>query len=90
MVYVLKSENGYLKISTIKSLNWTFGVTASSSSLKKIGRTYLQIKLVLFDRDGGGENGEREVLFEMDVKGFYELIGEMERARAVIGVVEEE
>ena len=73
MVYVLKSENGYLKISTIKSLNWTFGVTASSPSLKKIGRSYLQIKLVLFDRDGGGENGEREALFEMDVADVWGL-----------------
>ena len=74
-----------LKVNEIISLNWTFGVTASTSSLKSVGRTFLQLKLKLKDSEG---SGVRDVVMEMDVKGLYRLLGEMERAKGVMDSIE--
>ena len=82
---MLGGNGALLKVNEIVALNWTFGVTAATSTLAQCGRTYLQLKLTLRETDG---EGQREVLMEMDVKGLYNLLGEMERAKAVLSVVE--
>lgn len=56
-------------------MTWTFGVTASNDMLDQVGKTYLRV-------DFGGE------VVEMDVNGVYKLMGELERARGIMEVIE--
>ncbi|GMH62691.1 hypothetical protein TL16_g10561 [Triparma laevis f. inornata] len=59
----------------LDSMTWTFGVTASNDMLDQVGKTYLRV-------DFGGE------VVEMDVNGVYKLMGELERARGIMEVIE--
>ena len=56
-------------------MTWTFGVTASNDMLDQVGKTFLRV-------DFGGE------VVEMDVNGVYKLMGELERARGIMEVIE--
>ena len=43
-----------LSVDRLVDMEWRFGVTASTSELKSVGATFLQLKLMLQKRDGSG------------------------------------
>jgi len=67
-----------LNVNQLVDLEWSFGVTASSSELGKIGSTYLQLKLVL-DK---GNNTTEDVHMDLTLSQFYEFLHEMQKAKA--------
>eukprot|EP00485_Elphidium_margaritaceum_P008028 CAMPEP_0202701750 /NCGR_PEP_ID=MMETSP1385-20130828/14809_1 /ASSEMBLY_ACC=CAM_ASM_000861 /TAXON_ID=933848 /ORGANISM="Elphidium margaritaceum" /LENGTH=169 /DNA_ID=CAMNT_0049359231 /DNA_START=32 /DNA_END=541 /DNA_ORIENTATION=+ len=65
-----------LKFNEVIDMEWKFGVSASSDSCKKLGTTFLQLKLVL---DKGDKT--EDVVMELSLKQFYEFLHEMEKAK---------
>jgi len=63
-------------------LDWKFGVTASSSELQAVGSSFLQVRLSL---DKGGPAPE-EVVMEMTLPQFYEMMHQLEMAQAALAV----
>lgn len=57
------------------SLRYTFGVTSSTDLLSSVGKTFLRCEF----------NGE---VVEMDVKGVYRMMAELERARNTMELLE--
>ena len=68
-----------LSVDRLVDMEWRFGVTASTSELKSVGATFLQLKLVLEKRDGGGAGA---VHLELTLPQFYEFLGKMEKCQA--------
>jgi hypothetical protein len=68
-----------LSVNPLKDLDWRFGVTASSSEVKEVGRTYLQLKLTL---DRG--DGLRDVFVELTLQQFYDLLHQLESAKQTL------
>eukprot|EP00484_Ammonia_sp_Unknown_P028696 CAMPEP_0197038764 /NCGR_PEP_ID=MMETSP1384-20130603/15663_1 /TAXON_ID=29189 /ORGANISM="Ammonia sp." /LENGTH=208 /DNA_ID=CAMNT_0042469251 /DNA_START=11 /DNA_END=637 /DNA_ORIENTATION=- len=66
-----------LKFNEVVDMEWKFGVSASSDSAKKLGTTFLQLKLVI---DKGNDKTE-DVVMELSLKQFYEFLREMEKAK---------
>jgi len=64
----------------IVDLDWKFGVTASSSELGQVGQTFVMLRLKL-DQNG---SGAEEVTMELSVMQFYEMLQELEKAKAVL------
>ena len=66
-------------------LEWKFGVTAASSEsgAGTVGRTFLQLELVL-DAPGGGLE---RVYLELTLNQFYEFLAHMERAKAALASI---
>jgi hypothetical protein len=58
-------------------MEWKFGVTASSSDLKAVGSTFLQLKLVI-DKGAGVTE---DVHMELTLPQFYEFLASMEKAK---------
>mmetsp|Transcript_44833 Transcript_44833/g.74415 ORF Transcript_44833/g.74415 Transcript_44833/m.74415 type:complete len:186 (-) Transcript_44833:261-818(-) len=59
-------------------VEWTFGVTASSSELESVGSTYVQLRLLI-----GKESQLPEYAhFELSLPKFYDFLHELERAKA--------
>lgn len=63
-------------------LEWKFGVTcANSDSDKPVGKTFLQLKLVLCrKKDGAYEN----LYLELTLPQFYDFLAQMEKAKAAM------
>nr|CAB3232830.1 COMM domain-containing protein 7-like [Phallusia mammillata] len=57
-------------------MEWKFGVTASSSELRRVGTCFIQLTLVV----AKGTSTEN-VLLEMSLSQFYDFMHEMERAK---------
>jgi len=70
-----------LSVDRLVDMEWRFGVTASTSELKSVGATFLQLKLVLEQRDGGGA---RAVHLELTLPQFYEFLASMEKCQAYL------
>uniref|UniRef100_A0A1X7VRJ0 COMM domain-containing protein n=1 Tax=Amphimedon queenslandica TaxID=400682 RepID=A0A1X7VRJ0_AMPQE len=68
-----------LTVNQLVDMEWRFGVTAADSEMKKVGNTYLQLKLVL---DKGIKT--EEVFMELTLPQFYSFLHEMEKAKAGI------
>ncbi|XP_033113796.1 COMM domain-containing protein 7-like [Anneissia japonica] len=66
-----------LMVNQLVDMDWKFGVTAASSELKKVGNTFLQLKLVV-----NKGNKTENVYMELTVPQFYSFLHEMERAKA--------
>ena len=66
-----------LKVNELVDMEWMFGVVASCKEIKKLGSSFLRLKLVL---DRGGKI--QTVFLEMNLPQFYEFIREMEKAQA--------
>ncbi|WZN67078.1 COMM domain-containing protein [Chloropicon roscoffensis] len=57
---------------------WRFGVTASTSEVQQVGRTFVHLKLVLEDPTVG----DRDVrTIELSVEKFYQLLSQLEQAQ---------
>jgi hypothetical protein len=67
-----------LMVNELVDLQWKSGVTVSSSDCAKVGTAFLQMKLTL-DR---GNGATEDVQLELSLPQFYELLSEMQRAKA--------
>ncbi|GAB1287069.1 COMM domain-containing protein 7 [Apodemus speciosus] len=66
-----------LMVNQLIDMEWRFGVTSGSSELEKVGRIFLQLKLVVKK----GKQTEN-VYIELTLPQFYSFLHEMERVRA--------
>jgi len=67
-----------LVVNNVLDMEWRFGVTASTNELRKVGSTFLQLKLVL-DK---GNNTKENIYMEFTLPQFYEFVKDMEQAKA--------
>ena len=75
-------------IERLVDFEWCFGVTASSSELESIGATYVQLRLLLAaDATASAPARRRYAHVELSLKQFYDLLLDLERARAQLDVV---
>lgn len=66
-------------------LEWKFGVTcASSESDKPVGKTFLQLKLLLDNKNGQVES----VYLELTLPQFYDFLAHMEKAKRAMDSVQ--
>mmetsp|Transcript_25271 Transcript_25271/g.58937 ORF Transcript_25271/g.58937 Transcript_25271/m.58937 type:complete len:190 (-) Transcript_25271:189-758(-) len=72
-----------LPVRTLLDVEWTFGVTASSSEHEAIGNTYVHVRMTV--NSGGGV--AEYVHFELSLDKFYDFLHELESARAQLEVV---
>ncbi len=68
-----------LKINQLLDLDWAFGVCAASDESENLGGTFLKMKFAI-DKDGKRE----DVLVELTLPQFYNLLTEMEKAKALM------
>lgn len=71
-----------LSVAQLVDLEWKFGVTASSSELDQVGQTFLMLKLVLTNAAKPG--GAEAVTMELTLSQFYQLLQELEKAKALL------
>ncbi len=64
-------------INKLVDMEWKFGVTAASSEIKKLGNSFLQLKLVV----SKGNDATEDIFMEMSLPQFYTFLHEMERAK---------
>jgi len=67
-----------LVVNEMLDMEWRFGVTTSNNELKKVGSTFVQLKLVL-DK---GNSTKENVYMELTLPQFYQFVHEMEQAKA--------
>ncbi|XP_015606542.1 COMM domain-containing protein 7 [Cephus cinctus] len=72
--------------SKVLDVSWKFGVTAASSEMSKVGRTYLQVRLLLDESSGGGERNS--VFAEMSLTQFCKLLHDLETAKNNIDLLQ--
>jgi len=65
-----------LNVNELLDIDWRFGVTASNSDLSEVGKTFLQLKLVL-----NKGNKRENVHMELTIPQFYEFLHEIEVAK---------
>ena len=75
-----------LTVNQLVDIEWSFGVTASTSELAQVGQTFLKLKLVL-DR-GPGEAPEN-VFAEVSLEQFYDLLAKFEQTAAQMELIAE-
>lgn len=63
-------------------MDWSFGVTAASDDISNVGKTFLQLKLIL-ERDASTE-GCDVIFMELSLEQFYQLLASMEKCKAYI------
>lgn len=66
-----------LMVNQLVDMEWRFGVTAADSDMRKVGNSYLQLKLVV---DKGTKT--EEIFMELTLPQFYSFLHEMERAKS--------
>lgn len=81
---LVKGGGDKVSLNSVVGLSWSFGVTSATSELAQVGQTYLQ--LAIETREEGGE--VKTTVLETDVKGLYQLMAEVERARQAMAIVE--
>mmetsp|Transcript_30941 Transcript_30941/g.43324 ORF Transcript_30941/g.43324 Transcript_30941/m.43324 type:complete len:192 (-) Transcript_30941:40-615(-) len=67
-----------LKVNELVDLQWKFGVTASTDSLKQVNTCFLQLKFII-----NTGNKTEEHLMEMTLPQFYKFLQQMEQAQRV-------
>jgi len=67
-----------LTVNQVVDMEWRFGVNTASDELKKVGSTFLQLKLVL-DK---GNNQKENIHMELTLPQFYQFLHDMETAKA--------
>jgi hypothetical protein len=65
-------------------MDWVFGVTAASDDCDHVGKTFLQLKLVL---EGSGGGGRRTVVMELTLDQFYQFLASMEKCKSYLDYV---
>ncbi|XP_012258127.2 COMM domain-containing protein 7-like [Athalia rosae] len=64
--------------STILDVDWKFGVTAASSESDRLGKTFLQLKLLVDEGNGKTSN----IFTEMNLVQFYKFLHDLEKAKS--------
>jgi hypothetical protein len=64
-------------------LDWSFGVTSSTEEQDHVGKTFLQLKLVIDD----DEQGRRVTFLEMSVDQFYQFLASLEKCRTFLDFI---
>lgn len=67
-----------LMVNQLVDMEWKFGITAANDDLGKVGTSWLQLRLVL-DK---GNNTREDVLLELTLPQFYEVLNELQKAKA--------
>lgn len=57
------------------SMDWRFGVTASTSECEQIGAMYLQLHFRI---------GKQDIFLELTIPQFYDFLHELEKARVAL------
>jgi hypothetical protein len=65
-------------VQRLLDMEWRFGVTMSNNEVRRVGTTFLQLKLVL-DK---GHGQTQDVYLELTLPQFYQFLREMERAKS--------
>jgi len=73
-----------LLVNELVDFEWSFGVTASNSELDKVADCYLHLALTLAD----GVGRTRRVPMELTLPQFYQLVAELEKAKANVASAE--
>ena len=68
-----------LSVNQLVDIEWSFGVTASTSEMAHVGATFLKLKLVL-DRGPGAP--PENVFCEVTLPQFYDMLAKFESASA--------
>ncbi|KAK0172188.1 hypothetical protein PV328_005536 [Microctonus aethiopoides] len=68
--------------SKIVDVSWKFGVTAASSECDRVGKTFLQLRLLL---DDGGKT--TDVFTEMTLSQFYKFLHDLEKAKNSLDIL---
>mmetsp|Transcript_48897 Transcript_48897/g.72653 ORF Transcript_48897/g.72653 Transcript_48897/m.72653 type:complete len:208 (-) Transcript_48897:73-696(-) len=71
-----------LEVNELEDMQWKFGVTAASDEMRRVGSTFLQLKLTV----GKGESKQR-VNLEMTLPQFYDFLAQMEKVRSTMDFV---
>jgi hypothetical protein len=85
---ILRAGGGVPKLAVpapvqLADLDWTFGVSASSSEHAAMGATFVQLRLQTRGADGRAEL----VHMELSLARFYEFLAELESAKARLDLV---
>eukprot|EP00698_Gefionella_okellyi_P003018 TRINITY_DN12843_c0_g1_i1.p1 TRINITY_DN12843_c0_g1~~TRINITY_DN12843_c0_g1_i1.p1 ORF type:complete len:200 (-),score=32.94 TRINITY_DN12843_c0_g1_i1:335-910(-) len=77
--YSVSQISQTLAVNELLDMEWSFGVTASTSELQQAGVTYLRLKLVL-DKGTQKEN----VYLELPLAQFFQFLHEMEKVKVTL------
>ena len=66
--------------SRLVDMSWSFGVSVATDEVAPVGETFLQLRLVLATGGGGRDN----VYMELTLPQFYELLAQLQRAKAIM------
>lgn len=64
-------------------MDWVFGVTASSDDCDNVGKTFLQLKLILQSSAGS----KQTVVMELSLDQFYQFLASMEKCKSYLDYV---
>lgn len=82
-----------LSTKTLLDMDWSFGVSAASDDCNHVGKTFLQLKLVLDDRSSTVKRSDdihvryRTVYIELSLDQFYQLLASLENCKAYLDMV---
>lgn len=78
-----------LKANELVDLDWSFGVTASTSDMDQSGTAFLQLKMTVDKGDGSGSGGggPKDVFLELSVDQFYSFLSSMEQCKRFLDLV---
>jgi len=74
-----------LKANALVDLDWSFGVTASTSDMDQSGTAFLQLKMTVDKGEGCG--GPKDVFLELSVDQFYSFLSSMEQCKNFLDLV---
>lgn len=70
--------------SKLVDLDWSFGVTVANEDCHQVGKSYLQLKLVLSSSPG---EKNREVFVELSMDQFYKFLASLEKCKALVDLL---
>jgi hypothetical protein len=64
-------------------MEWSFGVTSSTDDCDSVGKTFLQLKLVI----GDNLNPPRNLFIELSLESFFQLLASLEKCKQFVDYV---
>lgn len=75
-----RAASSAVMVNRLVDMSWTFGVSVATNEVAPVGETFLQLRLVLATGGGGRDN----VYMELTLPQFYELLAQLQRAKAIL------
>lgn len=72
-----------LKAKRLVDLDWTFGVTASTSEMDQVGSAFLQLKMTL----DTGDNTTQDEYLELSIDQFFSFLSSLEQCKKFLDLV---